>query len=173
MRKNVRSAKQIPSLRRACATWSRKSDRSCNVRAGHQPALLHALPASIRAAAAMFLVVFFAFRGAGLTGVGAAAAQVVHELRALTHKCQRNPAQLGAFPVQANAICHGRRVGLADAGIKAAVAFLHALNARRHARLMVLVRHGNLEKEGPNHPNWTAHGETVRAFQYAIGAPSA
>jgi hypothetical protein len=49
-------------------------NHSCDRRACHQAALFHALLTGFGAAPAVFLFVFFAFRGAGLAGVGAAAA---------------------------------------------------------------------------------------------------
>lgn len=108
------------------------------------PAFLGAVPACLGAVLAVIFGVFAAFLRARIAGVGANAAQLIHEPRAAAHEGDAQAAQVAAVDAQPCAIRH-----VPEAGIGAVMTLLRTLMTGGDARLMVLVRHDFLPELGP------------------------
>jgi hypothetical protein len=111
---------------------------------GHLAAFFGAALTGLCAALAVVMLVLFAFRAAGVTDFGADAADVAGELGTAAHIACGAPAHLGAVNVEADALRHHLHIFLAQARIRAMLAFLRAFHTRFDTRLIFQVTHFTL-----------------------------
>ncbi len=93
----------------------------------------------------MFVVMFFAFRGACVTNGGTDTAELCTKFRISAHECRTGPAEVRAIDTEAGAFRH-----IAQALICATLAFLGTAHTSIYTGLMLMSHGENL------HP-WVLH----------------
>lgn len=105
----------------------------CPSAGGHFPTFFRTAAAGLGAAAAMVVLVLFAFRGTGVANRGADAAELRDESGIPAHECRAGPALVRAIDAEPRAFRH-----LAETLIAARFAFLRASDTGFHTGLILM-----------------------------------